>query len=617
MSVKSNYVLQDIENPLDHDVLGGRGGASYRHQGNMTYRKLVQLNKPKYALCQKMEKMKISKSIVQAIRSQEPPGRFLEKDSKTGLWNDIGDKKAIEKTSQALREGQPDIRKNIEKLNANNLPIINVNNARANGVDSGVIPGPDMNSFAMSNNQRNAMIAPVTTMNHLAMGKGGIPAELSGSLTSLATNGTTQAVIDGLEFNPSNDNILQLNINQISFPNDILQSNLNQNQMPYSQPTHIPSMHQSVLDANKDNMPVNFKNTTLHAGAVNLLSHQYQTQSNNVNYGLNAHGMNSKKGYSLPDASVILASSNLKDKGNCSELCHRERRNRYDEEDDIPDIKNSHAAAAQTLRGQLMRERSSSRIMQDLIRSRSQAIRDEDEGSNIQKRISEEKVLRRSLSPKPRKSYADRRRTGILKKESSYSRKITEIDYRALLKKEKSQTSVGTFSIDSSVGDTPIRPSFFRELSARRRNENNGNLRRSMVSQLTDPFSMMDLDIEDEECDKLNEALEEDDEDDESSSSSNNQIKLVFGNDDEETEDMSKSQSHKITAKKLSSLDESADPWDKFSDKYSSSRRGSRSTRSSFLSTDLLTEFSAISEADESIGTMDFSAGSGLRIDSN
>jgi hypothetical protein len=40
-------------------------------------------------------------------------GRFLELDERTGLHNDIGDKKAVEKTSQALREGQVDIRKKI------------------------------------------------------------------------------------------------------------------------------------------------------------------------------------------------------------------------------------------------------------------------------------------------------------------------------------------------------------------------------------------------------------------------------------------------------------------------------------------------------------------------
>lgn len=41
---------------------------------------------------------------MRAIRNGDPPGRFLRKDDKTGKWIDIGDKKAAEKTSQALRE---------------------------------------------------------------------------------------------------------------------------------------------------------------------------------------------------------------------------------------------------------------------------------------------------------------------------------------------------------------------------------------------------------------------------------------------------------------------------------------------------------------------------------
>lgn len=48
--------------------------------------------------------------MVEAVRNQSPPGRFLQKDGKTGLWNDIGDGRAREKTSQALREGAPVIR---------------------------------------------------------------------------------------------------------------------------------------------------------------------------------------------------------------------------------------------------------------------------------------------------------------------------------------------------------------------------------------------------------------------------------------------------------------------------------------------------------------------------
>lgn len=57
--------------------------------------------------------MSISRSIVQAVRSLDPPGRFLDKDTVTGLWHDIGHKKAVEKTSQALRDGAAMLRKQL------------------------------------------------------------------------------------------------------------------------------------------------------------------------------------------------------------------------------------------------------------------------------------------------------------------------------------------------------------------------------------------------------------------------------------------------------------------------------------------------------------------------
>merc|ERR1719343_1636308 len=101
--------MVDITDPRDTDVLCGRGGAALRHPGNQTYRRLVNLNKGLYITCLKTEKLKISRSIVAAIREQN--GRFLERDAKKGVWFDIGDKKAVEKTSQALREGQPKLRK--------------------------------------------------------------------------------------------------------------------------------------------------------------------------------------------------------------------------------------------------------------------------------------------------------------------------------------------------------------------------------------------------------------------------------------------------------------------------------------------------------------------------
>lgn len=59
--------------------------------------------------------MSISRSIVEAVRSMSPPGRFLEKNLVTNVWSDIGDRKSIEKTSQALRDGAATLRKQLSQ----------------------------------------------------------------------------------------------------------------------------------------------------------------------------------------------------------------------------------------------------------------------------------------------------------------------------------------------------------------------------------------------------------------------------------------------------------------------------------------------------------------------
>lgn len=91
------------------DVVMGRGSGTQNHCGNVSYRKLVYLNKELYATSSKFDKLKISKAIVAAVR--EFGGQFLQADEKRGgLYYDIGDKRAWDKTSQALREGQAEIR---------------------------------------------------------------------------------------------------------------------------------------------------------------------------------------------------------------------------------------------------------------------------------------------------------------------------------------------------------------------------------------------------------------------------------------------------------------------------------------------------------------------------
>lgn len=109
----AEHPLKDIPEPHAHDVLCGRGGGTNNHIGNSHWRMLVAANKQLYITLPKRQKMLLSRSIVNAVRSQNPPGRFLQKDGKTKLWFDVGDQRAQEKTSQALREGAPDIRKKV------------------------------------------------------------------------------------------------------------------------------------------------------------------------------------------------------------------------------------------------------------------------------------------------------------------------------------------------------------------------------------------------------------------------------------------------------------------------------------------------------------------------
>ena len=96
--------------PHPNDVLCGRGGMTNQHVGNAHWRSLVAANRRLYIKLPKKQKMLVAESIVKAVRSQDPPGRFLKLDHQTKVWTDIGDRKAAAKTSQALREGAPKLR---------------------------------------------------------------------------------------------------------------------------------------------------------------------------------------------------------------------------------------------------------------------------------------------------------------------------------------------------------------------------------------------------------------------------------------------------------------------------------------------------------------------------
>ena len=94
----------DITEPMDSDILCGRGGGTNHHPGNIKYRRVVNSLKNLYSRSSRNHKGKICHAIVNSIRDSN--GRFIGRKGgkEEGPWYDIGNEKAIEKTSQCLRE---------------------------------------------------------------------------------------------------------------------------------------------------------------------------------------------------------------------------------------------------------------------------------------------------------------------------------------------------------------------------------------------------------------------------------------------------------------------------------------------------------------------------------
>mmetsp|Transcript_33991 Transcript_33991/g.62519 ORF Transcript_33991/g.62519 Transcript_33991/m.62519 type:complete len:366 (-) Transcript_33991:271-1368(-) len=102
------------DKPTHMDVLLGRGVATNRHPGNRHYRSIISQHADVYLTSTKKQKMSISRSIVNKIHTElNPPGKFLEKKAETGLWHEVANKRALEKTAQALRDGAAPLRKQL------------------------------------------------------------------------------------------------------------------------------------------------------------------------------------------------------------------------------------------------------------------------------------------------------------------------------------------------------------------------------------------------------------------------------------------------------------------------------------------------------------------------
>ena len=96
-----------------HDVINGRGVNVAQHPGNQRFRALVKSHADQ-AYCTEysaLAKKAVAESIVQHIRNLNPPGRFLKRPTRKttaligeGVWEEMTDKDALKKTTQALRD---------------------------------------------------------------------------------------------------------------------------------------------------------------------------------------------------------------------------------------------------------------------------------------------------------------------------------------------------------------------------------------------------------------------------------------------------------------------------------------------------------------------------------
>ena len=136
--------------PHHNDVLlCGRGGTTHDHPGNKEYRKMVDDRTCDYLRARfRRGKRLIATEIVGQIRSLNPPGRFLVKEGENSSdWLDIGDAKAREMVSQALRENALAARKGMEAELAEKKKREERDEAIAAGNDHEEAVRLDMNSW--------------------------------------------------------------------------------------------------------------------------------------------------------------------------------------------------------------------------------------------------------------------------------------------------------------------------------------------------------------------------------------------------------------------------------------------------------------------------------------
>jgi hypothetical protein len=175
---------------LENDVLCGRGGETNHHAGNIQYRQLVKACQPSYIAAKRRDKPKIAEKIVRTVRKLG--GRFLKKNPETNTWRDVGNGKAREKTSQALREGAPELRTGKEKRGSmsttDSMPVMPAKRRILvpRAIEAAVVQDTDLPAQPASKKLKTSVSGPVST----EAGETSPPPQQYGAATTVAKSAT-------------------------------------------------------------------------------------------------------------------------------------------------------------------------------------------------------------------------------------------------------------------------------------------------------------------------------------------------------------------------------------------------------------------------------------------
>ena len=128
--------MKNVICPHHNDVINGRGKFAMHWNGNQIFRTLVESHKEEYLNSDNDKKVAIARSIINIIRTQNPPGRFLKLDASTNKWNDIRNKKAARKIRQALQGGTTNSNSNSVDSSYNVSQLRSVTSAASSNNDS-------------------------------------------------------------------------------------------------------------------------------------------------------------------------------------------------------------------------------------------------------------------------------------------------------------------------------------------------------------------------------------------------------------------------------------------------------------------------------------------------